>query len=233
MFDLFNKIPGGMTHRMSETSGMWDAGALQGVPGGLASGLVSGTRVATRLGWRPVENITVGDQVLTFDDGMQEVTRISRGYLWMAHSPVPQTLWPLRVPAGALGNQHEMLLLPEQSVVVESDTAEKLFGDPFTLIPAAALEGYEGITRVAPTGPIEVITLHFDKDQVVFGNIGALFHCPADAVSITEAADPLYTVLDQEMAAMLVECMTDEKAEAAHCAASVMRDAAAACQAAA
>lgn len=225
MFNLRKTLLGQKTFKAYEPSGAWDGG-LASAPAGLATGLVSGTRVATTFGWRPVEAVAVGDHVLTFDDGMQVVTRVERGYLWTASSPVPSHLWPLEIPEGALGNQRAMKLLPEQSVMVESDSAEHLFGDPFTLIPASALEGYKGITRVPPMAPVEVITLHFDKDQVVFANVGALFFCPAHSegsiapIWADEADEPLYHTLPLDDAEMLVDCLMSEAAEIADWAAA-------------
>ncbi len=145
------------------------------------SGIVAGTKVASTLGWRPIEAIDVGDEVLTFDGGMQPVLDITREVLWRGTAACPKHLWPLRVPIGALGNQDPMFLLPDQNVLIESDTAEEVLGDPFALIPAQALEGVSGIRRVRPHQVLEVITLHFERDEVVFANVGALFHCPAYA----------------------------------------------------
>ncbi|MFT6607083.1 MAG: hypothetical protein ACJA2X_002286 [Halocynthiibacter sp.] len=225
MFKLRKTLLGEKTFKAYEPSGAWDGGTAS-VPAGLATGLVSGTRVATSFGWRSVEAIVEGDMVLTFDDGMQEVVRVERGYLWTAASAVPSHLWPLEIPEGALGNQRAMQLLPEQSVMVESDSAEHLFGDPFTLIPAAALDGYKGITRVAPMAPVEVITLHFSKDQVVFANVGALFFCPAHSEGAIapiwgeEAEEPLYHTLPLDDAELLVDCLMSEAAEIADWAAA-------------
>lgn len=145
---------------------------------GHTSGLAAGTRVATSIGWRPVESIVPGDRVLTFDDGLQTVTRVERRILWHDPAALPVPLRPLLVPAGALGNQERMLLLPEQPVMLESDTAEEVLGDPFTLMPAAALEGFRGLARVKPSEVVTVVSLCFERDQVVFANIGALFYCP-------------------------------------------------------
>ena len=113
-------------------------------------GLVSGTKVATQIGWRPVEAVTAGDQVLTFDGGLQFVTGVTRQIIWTGGSQSDADTWPLHVPAGALGNREDMTLMPQQAVLVESDTAEAVFGDPFAMIPAAALDGFRGITRTAP-----------------------------------------------------------------------------------
>lgn len=177
----------GMTYA-TEKSGAWD-----GMPGA-ASGLVAGTRVATRMGWRPVEAIAVGDEVLTFDHGLQTVIEVRREAVWTGTTACPQHLWPLVVPANALGNLKETSLLPEQHVLVESDAADDFLGDPFAMLPAAALEGFRGIRREEPADMIEVVTIHFRRDEVVFANIGALFFQPkatclvgdADEVSTNE-----------------------------------------------
>ena len=63
-------------------------------------GLVKGTRVATELGWRPVDAVAAGDLVLTFDRGMQPVVAVRRRFL----ADLGAASWPLSVPAGALGN---------------------------------------------------------------------------------------------------------------------------------
>ena len=157
----------------------WGANIIKEMPEDFrASGLVAGTKVATSIGWRPVEALIAGDKVLTFDDGLQKITRLDRTLLYSEDKPCPRHLWPMEVPTGALGNQSPMRLLPEQSVMLESDTAEEIFGCPFSMMPAAALEGFRGITRTDPRGSVEVVSLCFAQDQVVFANIGALFLCP-------------------------------------------------------
>ncbi|SPJ24727.1 Hint domain-containing protein [Palleronia abyssalis] len=176
-----------------------------------ASGLVSGTRVATTVGWRPVETILPGDGVLTFDEGMQTVIRAHRSVLWDDPLSCPPTLWPLRVPVGALGNQSQMLLLPEQPVLLESDTAEEIFGDPFTVMPALALDGFRGICREKPVTRVEVISLCFKVDQVIFANIGAMFYCPrvlsgeARADFLEEARYTSLTIAQGETLASIIE----------------------------
>jgi Hint domain len=141
-------------------------------------GIVAGTKVATSVGWRPVEAIIAGDKVLTFDGGLQTVIEVRRVVLFAGATMVPMDCWPLHVPAGALGNRSDMQIMPCQNVLMESDTAEDLYGDPFVLIPAIALEGFNCISRIAPAARVEVVTLHFAQDQIVYANIGALFMCP-------------------------------------------------------
>ena len=203
MFGLRIELFGGAS-QIVEATGAWD-----GLHGG-ASGLVSGTRVATRMGWRPVEAIAVGDEVLPFDHGLQTVIEVRRDVVWNAASTCPEHLWPLRVPAGALGNLQETYLLPEQHVLVESDAAEDYLGDPFAMLPAEALIGFRGITRQMPTQMIEVVTLHFRRDEVVFANIGALFYQPKSTCLVGDLADTValdYVALPIGTARELVEMM--------------------------
>lgn len=175
----------------------------------VTSGIVAGTKVATTMGWRVIEGITIGDQVLTFDGGMQKVVGLRRDVVWTGGAGSDPATWPLHVPAGALGNRADMYLMPQQAVMVESDTAERLFGDPFAMIPALALEGYRGISRTVPEARIEVITLVFEQDEVVFGNIGALFLCPAQ-MDLLDAGCDAYQVMSLDDADMLVSFLEME-----------------------
>lgn len=173
------------------------------------TGLVAGTKVATKHGWARIETITAGQKVLTFDGGLQTVVSVTRHLLLADMTDAAS--WPMRVPAGALGNYEDMMLLPHQSVMIESDTAEQMTGDPFAVIPAVALEGCRGITQARPTEWVEVIQLHFAQDEIVFANIGALFLCRAQACLISDAASSDYEVLPMDLAADLVGCLIAER----------------------
>jgi len=172
------------------------------------SGLVAGTKVATRAGWTAIENVQAGQQILTFDGGLQTVLSVTRHVL-MADMKSAAS-WPLNVPAGALGNLEDMTILPHQPVVIECDLAEDLTGDPFALIPAASLEGYRGITCDRPSEWVEVIQLHFAQDEIVFANIGALFLCRAETDLMSDIGVSDYDVLDVSMADDLVDCLMTE-----------------------
>jgi hypothetical protein len=178
-----------------------------------ASGLVAGTKVATQIGWRDVAAVAVGDQVLTFDGGMQTVTSINRQIIATMGEYSPCDAWPIFVPADALGNRDPMVLLPQQSIMIESDAAEEVFGDPFAMIPALALEGFCGISRVPPATQIEIVTLVFAQDEVVFSNIGALIFCPWSS-DLIDAGLSAYSTLSLDVAKALVMVMElDGKAE--------------------
>lgn len=199
----------------------WSTKAADGTPG-QAAGIVAGTMVATPMGWRPIEAIVAGDEVMTFDGGLQRVQAVSRTVLWINQDQeCPEALWPLRVEAGVLGNNRTMRLLPEETVVLESDAAEEAFGDPFALIPARALEDLPGVDRERPQGLVEVIQLGFKKDQVIFVEGSALVFCAATVagqpVSLSQLVDAQgeasgYQVLSMEDARLLAACFQMEQA---------------------
>jgi len=184
--------------------------------GGTTSGLTAGTMIATAMGWRPVEAIAAGDLVLTFDRGLQPVKNVRRSIAWIAPAEVPQAMWPLFVPAGAVGNAQAMVLLPDQPVMLESDAAEMVWGDPFTLIDAADLDGFRGIQRVAPEGPAQTVVLEFEHDEVVFAQHGALLHCGrAEVIALDEVMAGRasgYRSVDSETARDLLDSIEYDEA---------------------
>ena len=159
--------------------------------GSLAEGLIAGTLVATEMGWQPVEDLRTGDRVVTFDNGMRPLKSVSVSTLWTVEASAPRNVWPMEVPAKALGNRETLRLLPDQSVLIESDEAEDLFGDPFMMVNAGVLDGYKGITRVPPAREMVIVTLVFDADEVVYASGTTLVHCPNEHIAMVSSAEEL------------------------------------------
>jgi Hint domain len=85
---------------------------LPGRAGGTPIVLVAGSR------WVPVEALAVGDRVLT-DDGRYEpmVSINQRTVNYRAH-PKPESVWPVRMSAGAFG-----VNIPARDLYLSSDHA--------------------------------------------------------------------------------------------------------------
>jgi hypothetical protein len=184
------------------------SGACDGGLATLGHGLMVGTRVASNLGWRAIDALAVGDKVLTFDHGMQEITEIRRAHLWLDAPDSAEALWPVVVPADALGNREELVLLPDQGVMVESDAAQDMHGDPFAVITAQSLVGLRGIRKSRPLHRVELVAVYFAQDEVIYAEGGALIHCPANMSTLDkflEAGTPTYTVLSGEAAEELAD----------------------------
>ncbi|WP_296478809.1 Hint domain-containing protein [Roseinatronobacter sp.] len=137
------------------------------------SGLLAGTLVANQNGWVPAEQIGPGDLVLTFDNGMQPVAANESMTLERADMPRKKA-FTMFVPKGALGNRVDMNILPMQEVIVESDRAEALYGDPFVLMPCFLLDGYKGIHTQQFYTDLHLSMLLFENEQIIHTNGGML-----------------------------------------------------------
>ncbi|WP_299622536.1 Hint domain-containing protein [uncultured Tateyamaria sp.] len=208
MFGWMNKTA---PRRMADTSGACDGSVMK------TRGLLSGTRIATAMGWRAVEALAPGDMVLTFDNGLRPLIEVRREVFWVADMMIPAAYASVYVPAGALGNSADLELLPDQGVLIESDAACDAQGDPFAVIPAKALDGFRGIRRTPPRTQIEVIVLVFADEQVIYAEGGALIHCPRAHLRLDQLGCEThsYELVPAREAAFLVECMMVEDQMAA------------------
>lgn len=136
----------------------------------LVDGLPASLRLSTPEGWIEAGDLEPGDAVLTFEQGEVAVRAVHRSAQarW-----VPPAFWPVVLPAGAMLNDHPVELLPAQMVLLESELAEDEYGEPFVMVPALALMGWNGIRRAAPRD-VELVHLQFDAPQVIFAG-GSLF----------------------------------------------------------
>ncbi|MFV1442592.1 MULTISPECIES: Hint domain-containing protein [unclassified Phaeobacter] len=177
-------------------------------------GILSGTHVASHLGWRPIEALAVGDMVLTFDHGMQPIVDIHRETILLSSGgPNPLTC-PVHIPQDALNNRAPLWVMPNQGILIESDLACDGQGDPFVVVPACALEGYRGIGRVEPDTRVEIMVPRFAQDEVIYLEAGLLSFSvsPRDILSFdTSAYAELYRVLDPDAARELVIDMITEE----------------------
>ncbi len=84
----------------------------------------NGTLICTLKGEMPVGELSVGDRVVTRDNGLQTVRRISRRTYDYGQLAVAKHLRPILMTVGALGKglpEQDMLLSPNQRVIVSAD----------------------------------------------------------------------------------------------------------------
>ncbi|EEW24114.1 Hint domain-containing protein [Rhodobacter ferrooxidans] len=139
----------------------------------LFSGLTAGTLVETATGWRGVETLRSGDRVQSFDGGLRQVVGLDRGWL------LPGEAALLLVPGGAFDNCTDLTLAPDQHLLIDTEGDAELPDDAMALIPAAALVGFRGTSRLTKHQPVELITPLFADVEAIWTNSGTLLHCPA------------------------------------------------------
>ncbi len=143
----------------------------------VTQGLLAGTRVETRGGWRPVEGLRTGDMVYTLDGGLRRVAAIDRRWTMKG-----QAAEVLRVPGGVFGNCDVLDLLPDQHVLLDLNADDPATGLPealAVLAPAAALVALPGVARRLRRNPVQAVTLMFAEEELVWAATGVLAHCPA------------------------------------------------------
>ena len=154
-------------------------------------GLVAGTLVEGPNGWRPVEELRIGDAVQSYDGGLARVLGLDRHWI-RANAGAHLVL----LAGGALDNCSDLMLLPNQNLLIDTLGDRALPDAIVAMIPAAALEGAFDTKRIRIEQPIEVITPRFADDEAIFANSGTLLHCPAIAQVAGDVTSDFFTQLD-------------------------------------
>ena len=158
-------------------------------------GIVAGTMIATSRGWCAVEQLVPGDEVQTFDNGMQTIVEITAEDMWNEDSVSLNDPLPILIPAGARRNKSDVTGLPHQGVMVESENASDAMGDPLAVVPARVLIGVNDINTAPPSSALTVFTLTFMSEEVIYADGGLLLHCPMDeAMGELTEGEKLYDV---------------------------------------
>lgn len=131
-----------------------------------------GTMIATPKGEIPVEQLRVGDKVVTRDNGLQEIRWMGAKEMgWHDFAANPH-LRPIRVKAGSLGNglpERDLLLSPNHRLLVANDRTALYFDEHEVLVAAKHLVSAEGATQVDSVGTT-YIHFMFDQHEVVLSN---------------------------------------------------------------
>jgi len=131
-----------------------------------------GTRIATPRGERMVEELRVGDRVITRDNGLQEIRWIGHRALSGSELRDAPHLRPVMIRAGALGHGlplHDMMVSPQHRMLLNSERAALYFEDREVLASARHLTGMDGVDR-APARETTYIHFMFDQHEVVLSN---------------------------------------------------------------
>ncbi|MDK3020667.1 Hint domain-containing protein [Pseudodonghicola flavimaris] len=129
-----------------------------------------GTRIATPQGARLVEELEIGDQVLTRDNGIQQIRWVGRRDLQAAE--MADHLQPILIRQGALGNglpDRDMMVSPQHRVLIASDRTSLYFEDREVLVAAKHLTWMDGVDQVARPD-VTYIHFMFDHHEVVLSD---------------------------------------------------------------
>lgn len=132
----------------------------------------AGTRILTPQGERLIEDLQVGDMVITADNGLQPIR-------WIGTRSVSALgdLAPVKIRKGTFNNTRDLLVSPQHRMLLSGYKAELLFGEPEVLAPAIHLLDDHAVTRQV-RDEVTYIHLLFDQHELVFaeGTPSESFH---------------------------------------------------------
>ena len=94
----------------------------------------SGTEIVTKRGKQPIENLRVGDMIVTRNNGLQPLK-------WIGSKTVSAEgkATPICISAGTLGNSSDLLISPNHRMLISAASSDLLFGQQKVLINAKHL----------------------------------------------------------------------------------------------
>lgn len=131
-----------------------------------------GTLIETEEGDVAVEDLRVGDRVVTLDHGPQPIRWIGSRQLDRETLEANEKLRPIRIRAGALGDgvpARDLVVSRQHRILVRSKVAKRMFGAE-VLIPAHKLIPLEGVTVAQDRDTVEYFHFLFDDHQIVLSN---------------------------------------------------------------
>ncbi|QUJ77527.1 Hint domain-containing protein [Sulfitobacter albidus] len=131
-----------------------------------------GTMIATPRGQVAVENLQVGDRVITRDNGLQAIRWIGRRDLSARDFLDAPHLAPVRIGKGALGNdlpERALMVSPNHRMLVANDKTALYFEEREVLVAAKHLTGVPGIDIVEAVDTA-YIHLMFDQHEVILSD---------------------------------------------------------------
>ena len=127
-----------------------------------------GTRILTASGPVPVEELEAGDLIVTMDDGLQRLVRITRTNISTAALRDCPWLRPIVFEPGAIGNQRVLRLSPQHRVLISGWRAELFFGETQVLVPAKALVDGRSVRVGAPNEMVRYHHLLLPRHHIIF-----------------------------------------------------------------
>jgi hypothetical protein len=132
----------------------------------------SGTVIATPRGEITVEDLRVGDHVLTRDNGLQEIRAIARKDVSLGEMSAQPQLCPVKIEKGALGNglpERDMVVSPDHRMLIVNEDALLYFEEREVLVAAKDLVGRPGISWDVPQEAV-FVAIAFEAHEVILSN---------------------------------------------------------------
>ncbi|MEM9437098.1 MAG: Hint domain-containing protein [Pseudomonadota bacterium] len=162
---------------------------------------VSGTKILTDTGYRPVEELSAGHRVATLTGAFKPLKLNLRRQIYPVDVLAHTKLAPVRIDPGALGKG-----VPEQTIwvsrqhrmLVRSKIAERMFNAPQVLVAAIKLTGLPGIDIDRERQRFSYHHLVFEEHEIIYASAApseSFLPGPQALASIPQAARDEFQLL--------------------------------------
>ncbi|WP_170336993.1 Hint domain-containing protein [Ruegeria arenilitoris] len=146
----------------------------------------AGTLINARDGPCLIENLRVGDLVVTEDHGLQPIRWIEGRQMSAEHLRANPAMRPVRIAAGSLGPglpKRDLLVSQQHRVLVRGPKVELLFGASEALVAAKHLCSWPGISVDTSDKPVEYMHILLDRHEILMAE-----SAPAESLFLGEEA---------------------------------------------
>ncbi|WP_375551538.1 Hint domain-containing protein [Rhodophyticola porphyridii] len=132
-----------------------------------------GTLIDTVDGPRKVEDIKIGDKVMTRDRGPQPIIWTGSRKLSHSHLVLHPKVRPILIEPGALGHgtpNTSLVVSPQHRVYLETRVAKRMIGQSDMLIAAKKLLKFDGVEQYVPDNGVTYRHLLCENHEVIMAN---------------------------------------------------------------
>ena len=135
-----------------------------------------GTRIKTKKGDVNIENLRVGDAVLTLDNDYQPIRWIGKSQKTSVFLEKHKNLRPIEIKKDALGSGYPaetLCVSPQHRILVRSKIARRMFDEHEILVPASKLLPLDGVSIANTGNDVEYWHMMFERHEIVWSNEAA------------------------------------------------------------
>ncbi|QEW19356.1 hypothetical protein LA6_001540 [Marinibacterium anthonyi] len=123
-----------------------------------------GTRIRTPDGDRLIEDLVIGDRVMTYDTGAQPIRWIGRRRMG-----AQGRFAPVEIAAGTYGDHGKLVVSQNHRILRDGPAIELLFGETQVLVAAKHLVDRRNVT-LREGGTVDYFHILFDRHQLVWAD---------------------------------------------------------------
>lgn len=134
----------------------------------------AGTRITTAGGSCLIEDLSIGDEVMTLQHGPQKVRWIGKRKLSRQDLMLNPKLRPVLIPKDALGNgipANDLRVSRQHRMLVSSQIAKRMFDEDVVLVAAHRLTKVPGICVQDTLDTVTYFHILFDQHEIIYADL--------------------------------------------------------------